>query len=203
MAQAATGFSITVPDNWFEIDVHPDTRNGAINTLVTERIAGMPELWEHRTAMVRALRRAARSAHASGAAYCGVMVEGFGGAVLTAGITVSIVDAPNGETGAPAVMRYLKAIPNRGDGTPWRQVEQADLPQVGPVARTRGLEDVVAPDGAGWIRSVLMQTFVPFPGPMSDRVALITGNSPIVQLEAELHDLFDAITSTFRFHTTS
>ena len=45
-----------------------------------------------------------------------------------------------------------------------------------------------------------MQTFVPFPGPTLTRVAIITGSSPILPLADELFDLFDAITSTFRFH---
>jgi hypothetical protein len=201
-AQTATGFSISVPATWFEIDVHPNTSNSAISALVTGRTAGVPELREHRTTLVRILRRAVRSAHANGAAYCGVMVEGLDGAVLTASVTVSIVDVPNAETGAHTIGGYLKAIPKRGEDSPWRLVEQVDLPNVGTVARTRGVEDVTMPDGGGWIRTVLMQTFVPFPGPAPDRIALITGSSPILQLETELHDLFDAIASTFRFHTT-
>lgn len=201
MTQTTTGFSIGVPANWFEIDVHPDTRNGAISALVNERIAGVPELRGHRTTLVRALRRAARSAYASGAAYCGAMVEGLEGAVLTASVTVSLVDAPNGETAAPTVVGHLKALPRRGEDSAWREVEQVDLSGVGSVARTRGVEDVTLPEGSGWIRSVMMQTFVPFPGPASGRIALITGISPILQLEAELFDLFDAITSTFRFRS--
>ena len=194
-----TGFSITVPANWFEIDVHPDTRNSAINALVTERTRAVPALYEHRSALVRALRSAARNAHSNGAAYCGAMVEGFDTALMTASITVSIVQAPDVDAGPDAIRDQLRAIPRRGDDAPWRQVEQADLPHVGTVPRTRGVEDVVLPDGAGWIRAALMQTFVPFPGPALTRVALITGSSPILPLAAEFLDLFDAITSTFRF----
>jgi len=196
-----TSFSITVPANWFEIDIHPDTRNSAITTLVTERTRQVPALYEHRTALVRALRSAARSAYTNGAAYCGAMVEGFDTALMTASITVSIVPAPDVNAGPDAIRDQLRAIPERGRDSPWRRVEQAQLPHVGAVPRTRGVEDISLPDGAGWIRAALMQTFVPFPGPTLTRVAIITSSSPILALTDEFFDLFDAITSTFRFHS--
>jgi hypothetical protein len=196
------GFSITVPSNWFEIDVHPDTRNAAINTLVTHRVRQVPELLEHRAALVRALRAAARNAHANGAAFCAAMVEGFDAAVMTASITVSIVRLPDMAAGAGAIQDQLTGIPRRSEDSVWRRVEQAELADIGPVPRTRGVEDLVAPDGAGWIRSAVMQTFVPFPGPEPDRIALVVGTSPILPLENEMFDLFDAITGTFRFRST-
>jgi hypothetical protein len=78
-------------------------------------------------------------------------------------------------------------------------VEEVGLPHIGTVTRTRGVEDVALPDGSGWVRAALLQTFVPFPGAGQARVALITGSSPALPLAAEMHDLFDAITTTFRF----
>ncbi|MCA2214466.1 hypothetical protein [Jidongwangia harbinensis] len=193
---APTGFTLAVPPTWFEVDVHPNTRDGSINSLVRQRVRQMPELRTHRTALVRALRGAARTAHAHGAAYCGVMVDGLGGALLTATVTVSVVAAP-GEVAS--VGEYLRPVGRTGDDRPWRVVEQVDLPHVGRVTRTRGVEDVTLPEGAGWIRAALLQTFVPFPGPGQARVALVTGSTPIVALAAEMHDLFDAVTATFRF----
>lgn len=193
------GFTINVPDSWFEIDVHPDTRNAAITALVAERTRAVPALQPHRAALAKALREAARSAHANGAVYCGAMVEGFDGAVLTASVTVAVAEVPGGDSGRATIESYLRPLPRRGDDSPWRQVEQVELPHAGRVARTRGVEDVPLPDGAGWIRSVLLQTFVPFPGPAPTRIAMITGSSPILPLTDELFDLFDAVTSTFRF----
>ncbi|AEV84532.1 hypothetical protein ACWT_3509 [Actinoplanes sp. SE50] len=194
-----TGFAITVPDSWFEIDVHPDTRNSAISSLVNERVRSVPELNPHRSALTRALRGVARTAHANGAAYCGAMVQGFDEALLTASVTVTIVRAPGEEVEASAVAAQLRPLPRSGADGPWREVVQAELPGIGGVPRTRGVTDVVLPEGEGWIRSVTMQTFVPFPGVRSDRIAVITGSSPILPLAEDLLDLFDAITSTFRF----
>jgi hypothetical protein len=194
----ATGFAITVPDSWFEVDVHPDTRNGSINDLVTRQLRAVPELREHRAALVRALRTAARGAHSAGAVYCGTMVQGLDSAVITATVTVSLIEAPNEENASEAILANLLAIPRSGPDETWREVVSVELPGAGRVPRTRGVEDVVLPEGAGWIRCVLMQTFVPVPGPKA-RVALITGSSPILQLTDQLLDLFDAVSSTFRF----
>lgn len=195
----ATGFGINVPESWFEVDLHPDTRNGSINDLVTQRLRDVPELYEHRAALSRALRSAARSAYAGGAVYCGTMVQGLGDAVITATVTVALVEAPDDDAGAEAIARQLTAIPKRGDDEPWRAVVSVEMPHVGRVPRTQGMEDIVMPEGSGWIRTVLMQTFVPVPGPQTNRVALITCSSPILPLADELLDLFDAVTSTFRF----
>ncbi|GAA2475044.1 hypothetical protein GCM10010435_08690 [Winogradskya consettensis] len=195
----ATGFSITVPDSWFEIELHPDARNAAINTLVSERLKEVPELYEHRADLARVLRETARRAYDSGARFCGTLVAGLGGAVMTATVTVTIVDAPNEEGAADAIASFLTTVPKRGADSIWRQVESVEIPEAGRVPRTRGIDDVTLPDGAGWIRSLIMQTFVPFPGPNPTRVALITGSSPLLALESEFFDVFDAITGTFRF----
>ncbi|WP_305783097.1 hypothetical protein [Symbioplanes lichenis] len=194
-----SAFSITVPDSWFEVELHPDARNAAINTLVAERLKDVPELHEHRATLARVLRETARRAYDSGARYCGTLVAGLGGAVMTATVTVSIVDAPNEEGAADAIAAHLTATPKRGADSLWREVESVEIPTLGRVPRTRGVDDITLPDGAGWVRSLIMQTFVPFPGPNPARVALITGSSPLLALEAELFDVFDAITGTFRF----
>jgi hypothetical protein len=83
-----TGFALSVPDSWFEVDLHPDTRNASIQTLVNERLSEIPELFEHRATIARALRGAARSAYSAGAVYCGTMVQGLDSMVITATVTV-------------------------------------------------------------------------------------------------------------------
>jgi hypothetical protein len=196
-----TGFALSVPDSWFEVDVHPDTRNASIQELVQERLRDVPELFEHRSTIARALRSAARSAYAAGAVYCGTMVQGLDGAVLTATVTVTLVDAPDDKTGVETIVQQLTAIPRSGPDATWRDVVYAELPELGRVPRTQGVDDVTMPEGSGWIRTILMQTFVPVPGPRSTRVAVITCSSPILPLADEMLDLFDAVTSTFRFTT--
>jgi hypothetical protein len=196
VAAVPSGFALSVPPSWYELDLHPQTRTTSIDALVRARLTEVPELAPHRAALTHALRGAARTAHAHGAVFCGVLAEGFDTALLTATMTVSVVNAPGEVT---AVGRHLRPIAERGADRPWRVVEEVELPHIGAVTRTRGVEDVPLPDGTGWVRTALLQTFVPFPGAGPARVALITGTSPALPLAAEMHDLFDAVTTTFRF----
>lgn len=194
-----TGFSITVPDSWFELELHPDARNTAISKLVDERLADVPDLYQHRSALNRVMRETARRAYDGGARFCGTMVTVVGETIMSATVTVTIVDAPDGQAAADAITPHLTARPRRGADSLWREVESVELTGAGRVPRTRGVDDVTLPDGAGWVRSLIMQTFVPFPGPDPARVALITGSSPVLALETEFFDVFDAVTGTFRF----
>lgn len=191
----AAGFALAVPPGWFELDLHPHTRDGTINRLVRDRVRAAPELAGHRATLVGALRAAAGTARAGGAVYCGVLAQSFDGALVTATVTVTVVAAPGD---VAAVGDHLRPVAAPGADRPWRVVERVDLPHAGPATRTRGVEDVPLPEG-GWVRTALLQTYVPVPGAGPARVALITGTSPAVALAAEMHDLFDAISATFRF----
>ncbi|MGF7236047.1 MAG: hypothetical protein ACQSGP_13965 [Frankia sp.] len=196
----AAGFSITVPDTWFEIDVDPATRSASINALVRSRTRGVPALEARRDEIAQLLRAAAREAAASGAVYCGVMVEPVEGTGLTASVTVSLLppaDANLRLDTAAAIAATLHEKTARNPNDTWTAVSVIDLPGIGPAARAAGVEDVEMPDGSGWIRATLMQTFVPVPG--GDGVALISCSSPNIVLVEPLHDLFDAVSGTFRF----
>ncbi|RKN51978.1 hypothetical protein D7231_35440, partial [Streptomyces klenkii] len=68
----------------------------------------------------------------------------------------------------------------------------------GTAARTRGVEDIPVPGDTRTVRAVLMQTFIPVPGDQQ-AVALVSGSSQVLDLADSFFDVFDAITSTFRF----
>ncbi|SBW17127.1 hypothetical protein FDG2_0072 [Candidatus Protofrankia californiensis] len=198
------GFSISVPDTWFEVDLNPVTRRASIDALVRERTRGVPELSANRAAISRLLRNAASDAAAGGALFCGVMAEAVEGAGLSASVTISLLSAPNGDriadvTGVTplSIMSTLSEKVARSQDDTWATVAIVDLPYVGQAARSYGVEDISLPDQAGWIRTTMMQTFVPIP--RSDQVALVSCSSPNLVLVDALHDLFDAVTSTFRF----
>ncbi|WP_250281231.1 hypothetical protein [Frankia sp. CiP1_Cm_nod2] len=200
------GFSISVPDTWFEVDLNPVTRRASIDALVRERTRGVPELAANRAAISRLLRHTARDAAAGGALFCGVMAEAVEGAGLSASVTVSLLPAPDDvqvvgmtEVTPSMIMSSLAEKAARSQDDTWTTVTLVDLPRVGQGARSYGVEDISLPDRAGWIRTTMMQTFVPVP--RSDQVALISCSSPNLVLVDALHDLFDAVTSTFRFVT--
>ncbi|MET9163001.1 hypothetical protein ACPCIZ_17810 [Streptomyces cellulosae] len=200
------GFRIKVPESWWEFDVRPDSRDDSIHRMVTERLRAHPELAPHRDTYITFLRKAAADAWKSGALYCGCMAETFGGDTpITGSVTVSLVGGRTSKgdplpTDPEAVIAQLAVKEARREGDSWRKVTTVDIPGVGPAARTYGIEDVPVPgDELGrTIRAVLMQTFIPVPG-QEGKVALVAGSSQVLDLAESFFDIFDAITSTFRF----
>jgi hypothetical protein len=196
-------FSLTVPMSWWEFDLHPATRDEAIRRLVGKRVNETPELAPHRTVLTKFLRNAAREAYESGAVYVGCMAQNFGKLPLTATMTVSLVGARTAEgrllpTDPASIAAGLREKLARREGDTWRKVTTVEIPETGTAARTYGVEDVEVPGDTRSVRSVLMQTFIPLPGG-GDRVALVSGSSLVIDLADCFFDVFDAVTSTFRF----
>ncbi|WP_369261208.1 hypothetical protein [Streptomyces sp. R35] len=201
------GFRIKVPESWWEFDVRPESRDDSIRRMVNERVRQHPELADYRDTYTTFLQKAAADAWKSGALYCGCMAEAFGGDTpITGSVTVSIVGGRSEKTGEPlstdpqTMAGQLAVREAKKEGDSWRKVTTVDIPGVGPAARTYGIEDIVVPDDTlkRTIRAVLMQTFIPVPG-QKGKVALVAGSSQVLDLADSFFDIFDAITSTFRF----
>ncbi|WP_446033787.1 hypothetical protein [Streptomyces olivaceus] len=198
------GVSLSVPDSWWEFDIRPEGREATIRALVDERVNETPELAPYRSDLTAMLRKMARDAHDSGALYLGCMAENFEGVPLSATVTVSVLGAKNQQgvalsTDPRAIADSLRTVTARREGDAWRKVTTVDIPEVGPAARTYGVEDVpVAPGDRRTLRMVLTQTYVPVPG-TTDQVVLVSGASPVLDLAEAFHDIFDAVTGTFRF----
>ncbi|MFJ5729836.1 hypothetical protein [Streptomyces paradoxus] len=200
------GFRIKVPESWWEFDIRPESRDDSIRRMVSERVRQRPELEQYRSTYVDFLQKAAADAWKSGALYCGCMAENFGGDTpITGSVTVSLVGGRN-ERGEPlsndpsVIAGQLAVKEAKREGDSWRKVTTVDIPGVGPVARTQGIEDIAVPGDAlnRTIRAVLMQTYIPVPG-QEGKVALVAGSSQVLDLADSFFDIFDAITSTFRF----
>ncbi|AVH57190.1 MULTISPECIES: hypothetical protein [Streptomyces] len=200
------GFRIKVPESWWEFDVRPESRDDSIRRMVNERVQQRPELAKYRDTYAAFLQKSAADAWKSGALYCGCMAESFGGDTpITGSVTVSIVGGrtQSGEplsTDPQTIASQLAVREAKKEGDAWRKVTTVDIPGVGPAARTYGIEDIPVPDDSlnRTIRAVLMQTFIPVPG-QEGKVALIAGSSQVLDLADSFFDIFDAITSTFRF----
>lgn len=200
------GFRIKVPESWWEFDVRPESRDDSIHRMVSERLRGHPELAPHRDTYVSFLRKAAADAWKSGALYCGCMAESFGGDTpITGSVTVSPAGGRTSKgdplpTDPAAIAAQLAVKEAKKAGDSWRKVTTVDVPGVGPAARTYGIEDIPVPDDElnRTVRAVPMQTFVPVPG-QEGKVALVAGSSQVLDLADSFFDIFDAITSTFRF----
>ncbi|MFJ4076504.1 hypothetical protein [Curtobacterium sp. NPDC089991] len=184
-------FAITVPRSWFELPVEPERRDDRISALVQERIEDQRELWDHRTEIVRALRRFARSAWDSGARYCAAFAEPSEDGIVSGALTVTVLPAPEaGGDQLAALTDHVAALGGDDDGM---HVDVHEVPRVGRVPRVWGVSTVQAPDGRGSFDVVLMQTFVP----AGDQVALVSVSSPATDLAEPLYELFETVTDTF------
>jgi hypothetical protein len=197
------GFSLTVPMTWWEFDLHPATRDDSVRRTVARRVRENPALAEHREVLGRFLRKAARDAYDSGAVYIGCMAQNFGTLPLTASVTVSLIGArtPGGKllpADPASIAAGLRPKEAAREGDTWRKVTTVEIPGTGPAARTYGIEDVAIPGDPRTVRAVLMQTFVPLPG-HTDKVALVAASSSVLDLADAFFDVFDAVTSTFRY----
>ncbi|KQC39553.1 hypothetical protein UK82_05350 [Frankia sp. ACN1ag] len=190
-----------MPESWFTLDLRSGTAMRSIDPLVHARSRGTPMLAGRRAVMSAVLRDAARSATASGAVYCGVMVEAIDDAGLSATVSVSSFrhDAGPGESvpTVSALVLGLQEEPLPSLSGTWRKVQIVDLPAVGLAARVLG---VLASGGGLDIEPTLvasMRTLIPVPG--APRVAQVECRSPNIAVTNALHRLFDAVTATFRF----
>lgn len=194
------GFAITVPDSWYELDLQPATRDESIRLLVEDRVRGNDELWAQRRPIAALVGRHAAAAYDTGATYAACFVMPTDDGPITGSVTVSLVPAPSpgaGEEAADLLARLSRQVPRTGELDPYSLGTVVEIPTAGRCARAYGIED--ARVEGGYVRTVFMQTAVPVAvedGP--DRVFLISASSPVVPLWAELHDLFDAVTGTFR-----
>jgi hypothetical protein len=195
------GFSVAVPSSWFEIDLRPSTRDASIAALVDERVSTVPSLREHRGTITRILRKQARTAAEGGAVYCACMVEPTDDGSLPASVTLTVAPGPlaGGDDGErfAAVVDSLQTKQRKSDDDTWSTVTTVQIPEVGPCARQYGVEDIDLPENAGWVRVVMMQTFVVLPG--RNRVVIVSCSSPVLPLADAWFDVFDAITGTLRF----
>lgn len=191
----AAGFALSIPESWFELDVRPATRDATIRLLVESRVREQPELWEHRGELIKLLRRQARDAWEAGAIYCACFAMVVDDALIPGAVTVSVLPPPPGGAALDALLESLPSKEAADDGEPFTHRSVVQIDDIGRVARTQGIADVELPGGGGWVRTILMQTFVPVE---ADRILLVSAASPALDLLEPLLDLFDAVTSTLR-----
>jgi hypothetical protein len=191
-AAAPVGFTVTLPDSWFELDVNPRTRDARIRALVEQQIRDQPQLWEQRAALVRMLRRQARDAHDAGAIYCACFVMAVEQSIIPGSMMLMVLPTPPGG-GGDAIAEALPTKEAKDDDDTWMTRSIVTLPRIGRVPRSQGVTDVDLPDGQGSIRTIIMQTFLPLD---ADRLLMVACASPALDLAEPLLELFDVVTAS-------
>jgi hypothetical protein len=192
----ATGYTLRVPDSWWEFDVWRATRTGDLARLVDSRIAADRALAPHRGVLLKLLRDAAAHAERHGARFCAVSADPVDGAgTLLAIAMVFETAAPPGLTGVEAIAGRITARAPAPGSPSWRRVEIVDVP-AGRAVRVSGVERTDM-GGGRCLDTVTMQTLVPVPD--GDEVLNVVLTSPQVPLAEPMLDLFEAVSDTLSF----
>jgi hypothetical protein len=189
MADLPFGFSVRVPESWYEFDVWRAGRTGDLARLVDARVAAAPELAPHRPVLLKTLREIAELAGRRGAVFGAAMTDHVedAGTVLATLMVLHTEGAPDPAANTvEAIASGVVAVPP-GDATAaWRDVRIVEI-AAGRAVRVAGVE-------AGEIDAVTMQTLVPVPGRPGVLDLVLT--SPHPSLAEPMLDLFDAISAT-------
>ncbi|MEW2288505.1 hypothetical protein [Streptomyces sp. NPDC047841] len=145
----------------------------------------------------RAVTRAARRHGALLAA--GTATLYTDGLFMAYGMVFAVTTPAGQELTLPVLSAQLGVPTATGAAPRDRVITSVDLPPVGKAARVTGTETTRL-TGDIDVRLLTMHTTVPVPG-SADGFLVVTLASPNLPLREEVYDLFDAITSTFRFVT--
>ncbi|MBI1758636.1 MAG: hypothetical protein HYR62_05355 [Actinobacteria bacterium] len=191
-------FTITVPKNWYALDLDPRTRTSTIARLVEDRIGtdDSPQLRQLRRDLTGMLRSYARQAASHGAIYAALMDQVVQGIALSASLVIAVGDAPRGDDGEPILDAALlgRAMVTEDD-----PAETGEPPEPGAIdtlagraARVRRTTNsgFTGTDGTS-VATAESQYFVPVPG--TDKVLAMTFSTPNLSVRPALDELFDAI----------
>ncbi|MFB4283348.1 MULTISPECIES: hypothetical protein [unclassified Nonomuraea] len=189
MADLPFGFTVRVPESWYEFDVWRAGRTGDLARLVDARVAAEPALAPHRSLLIKVLREVADLAARHGAVFGAAMtdhVDDVGTVLATLMALHTRGRADPEDNTVEAIAAGVGTIPPQ-PGTPaWRDVEIVEL-DAGRAVRVTGVE-------SGELESVVMQTLIPVPG--GHGVLDLVLASPHLILAEPMLDLFDAISAT-------
>jgi hypothetical protein len=197
------GFALTVPDHWARFDMSDApfarARRDALRGVTSPAVkAGVNDLFRQARAINQAAkRRGALWGAGTATQYDDVM---FLGHVMVFAISPGADVDMNLTTLTRQLSREADSTDANAPVGP-RSVAPVTLPRYGEAVRVVATEHVTVAENAA-VDMLTMHTLVLVPGSENDRL-LITCCSPNVPLADEVYELFDAISATFRFTTST
>jgi len=186
-------FALKVPDHWarFEISDAPvaRARREALKTM-TDPVARMQaeDLFRQALAISQSARR-------HGALWGAGTATFYDDAVFLGFVMVfAVTPGAESDAGPQDLIRQLSTVTSTGHD---RVVGTVELPNVGEAVRVAGTETVSVTSSAK-VEMLTMNTLIPVPT-AAGKFMLVTCCSPNLPLAEEVYELFEAITSTFRF----
>ncbi|MEQ8148280.1 hypothetical protein [Streptomyces sp. OP7] len=189
-------FLLDLPDLWDQIDLSG-------NELAKVRAGALAATADPREKarindMFRQAREVSRAARRHGALLAAGTATMYAEGLFMAYGMVFAVSTPEGqELTLPVLSAQMGVSSPTGAAPKDRHITAVRTPHVGQVARVTGTE-VTRLTGDIDVELLTMHTMMPVPDRAGDFL-VVTLASPNLPLKAEVFDLFDAITSTFRF----
>lgn len=190
-------FLINVPELWDELDLSGEEMAKAR----AKALAATDDPREkfRINDMFRQGRDVSRAARKQGALYATGTATLYDDGLFMAYLMVFAVSTPPGSELTLPVLSTQVGVDRDGRAPKDRVISSANVPHVGTVARVTGTE-VTRLTGDVDLKLLTMHTMMPVPAREREYL-VVTCASPNLPLKTEVHDLFDAITSTFRFMT--
>ncbi|MEW2493705.1 hypothetical protein AB0942_09160 [Streptomyces nodosus] len=198
MSTAARRFVLDIPDLWNQLDLTgEDLAQVRARALASTRD---PLEKARINDMFRQGREVTRAARRHGAVLAvGTATMYPEGLFMAYGMVFAVTTPQGEELTLPVLSARLGVSSATGSAPKDRVITSVDVPHVGTVARVTGTE-VTRLTGDIDVKLLTMHTMMPVPGTTEDFL-VVTFASPNLPLKSEAYDLFDAITSTFRFVT--
>jgi hypothetical protein len=194
-ANAAVSYGIRIPDSWVEYDLSGESLAGIRAELLRE--APVKADRDQINETFRNARRIVQGARKRGAVYAAGTFTMYEDGLLMANVMIFKVSPPPGQDfSLHELGKQFSATGGDQTAGTTRTFTTEQLPGIGTVGRVTGVEEAEVMPGIT-TKLLIMHTVVPVPD--SDRVLIITCSSPNLPLAGPLYDIFDAITSTFRF----
>jgi hypothetical protein len=195
----AQRFLLDVPDLWDQVDLSGEelaqTRAKAL------AMTNDPRERMRINDMFRQGREISRAARRYGALLATGTATIYDEGLFLAYGMVFAVTTPQGQELTLPVLSAQLGVSANGVGPKDRVISSVRVPHVGTVARVTGTETTRLTADIG-VKLLSMHTMMPVPGRAEDFL-VVTLASPNLPLKNEVYDLFDAITSTFRFLTAA
>ena len=193
----AQRFLLDVPDLWDQVDLSGEE----LARVRAQALASTTDPREKARIndMFRQGREISRAARKQGALLAtGTATMYDEGLFLAYGMVFAITTPAGQELTLPVLSAQLGRS-SSGVAPKDRVIASAQVPHVGTVARVTGTETTRLTADVD-VKLLTMHTMMPVPG-RSEDFLVVTLASPNLPLKNEVYDLFDAITSTFRFLT--
>lgn len=194
----AQRFLLDIPDEWQQFDLSGEemaqVRSQALASTDDPRErAQINDMFRQGREVTRAARR-----------YGAILASGTAtmypeGLFMAYGMVFAVTTPAGQELTLPVLSAQVGVSSVTGMAPKDRVIASVDVPHVGKAARVTGTEVTRLTSDID-VKLLTMHTMMPVPGTTQDFL-VVTLASPNLPLRNEVYDLFDAITSTFRFLT--